>query len=678
MFLIADTAAPIVAHSRQQSLPRSFPDSKHAHAHAYDSQPVVYIPCTSSQLSSENAKHPAGAAAAPELSPNPAEVSRHEHAVRNHDNNAAPMHQHAQLSSPSKQEGVSCLPRQQQIMQSAGEVDAQDDEQASAQPEIFDLLPTQRKDETQQASGSWVHHFPGKQEATGQTDSLLDPASIAGPAVSSSRPEADAALELPCQEASSGRSQTDQALRSGTVRQHTGKLSRAEGKSKGHKPDGSEPMQVGADSLGKPALGRLHKRHRKEAQPPNASHTADTINRLHLGKPMLTDKHSMRRHSSMLPGSSAAATCIKGHSAPKVRRHVGAITVDANVASEADAASSPKNAETFSDAASPRALATSPRKAAASPRASAASQRRAAASQTAATASPRASAQSPRSKFADQAAAGSRPPFLSTIRSGQIFPVGAAAPLSPRSPPPAAAGPAKRQHIAHSAHQQGPEVEAGHSSQAGSAEQSQRMRLLEGHSAPAVDMQTSLCSKHVAKDDHVEQGVDVMLPAQLCRHGQHVEQQSHGQDRPSVNHMVHPLGPQHSAAAVKTAVEHLFEVSDHKQHKFANAAPSTEDSADLQLAVKDRHSSSRGSGSESQHSSASGSNVSSESYGESSASERKAAASARAHFGQHSDSVGSIAQLFMMRMRARVVFQVSVAAVNIPARSTLLVHHNHR
>ena len=324
-----------------------------------------------------------------------------------------------------------------------------------------------------------------------------------------------------------------------------------------------------------------------------------------------------------------------------------------------------------------------------SPRAAAAS-RGSSSSPTAAAWSP---ARSPRSPLSH---ACSRPPFVSTIRSGIPEPISACPlpPKSPRSPRPADLPPKrKRMGTDPSAVAQPQPVDT--SNQAVLADQSQPMLLLDTRSntVSAVVNSDGTADRDCDSSGGVHPGVQEGIQGSLrsCQGFTKGSWEGHHRADPSklnatggtagslsdkpaendqgsfkqqgrVSHGIaqhqHPQQASQQQLGSEASSCNLDATHSHGLVRPRDSSQPPQHESLLQLTVAEKRSSDGRLSSESEDDGASSMSSMSNDPCEQGSGLRKAGTSAWNQFPQQPDSVGSIAQLFMMRMRARAVLQV--------------------
>lgn len=353
----------------------------------------------------------------------------------------------------------------------------------------------------------------------------------------------------------------------------------------------------------------------------------------------------------------------------------------------------------------PTAAAASPGAAAASPRAAAASQRASAASSRSAPMSPRATAPAPGPSPTRQPVSRGKPPFVSTTRSG-VPSSSTASPSSPRSPRPVSLPP-KTTHTKACAteplsvstnvvvdhpppgllldnpskavppgHHTGPQAEQNGGSPGvvegairGSSESGQVIdrgssgghdRIMEGSSqghqgvmkVSSGEREEATPSKHAA--------IDTASRLSDERHQRSVKQKMHGRD---VHHQpARPLS--HPQLSLEASSSGLDAAPTHRQLKHGTLSQPPQNESVLQLTVRSQPSSDGELSLESGEDGASSISSMPDGFcGSSKAGLGKAGTSARNQFPQQADSVGNIAQLFMMRTRAKLALQVCTECI---------------
>ena len=372
------------------------------------------------------------------------------------------------------------------------------------------------------------------------------------------------------------------------------------------------------------------------------------------------------------------------------------------VVSHTTANASPRAAANESPRAATASARASPRAAAATARASCMSPRTAAAASTAPPTSSRATAHSPNSSPAHSPVASGRPPFVSTTRKGIPEPT-SACPMSPSSPRPASVSP-RRMDTGRSAVIPPQRVNAGTPTVL--AEQSQPVLPQDADSSAVLaPLQTSTVAEG---DDELgssgcdqqsrwgaisgslwgqqgpitgpREGYPGAVPAELCtdsgtagsvsdipskNDGNSAKQggemfTSSAQHQPPQGRSQRQLGSEASGCSLDAP-------HTHKQFRPGDSSQSSQHESLMQHTVADLQVPDGKANLESEEDSAS--SISSMSGGPSGQSGvgglgvRQAGTSAWNQFPQQPDSVGSIAQLFMMRTRARAVLQVCAACI---------------
>ena len=585
---------------------------------------------------------------------------------------------------------------------------------ALVQSGSFHQTPTDRQTRVRQVCAQQVHRGLGSQEGLPLREPLNPQASNGSPIAIAN---AAAEKQVPSFEAASGSKPATGTPFASRATQQAVRSSKAHGKATGQGLRAAAPLQGGAGSLSRPAsrATRLPKSHRSPASPASAAETAGAVRGLHQGKPLQTGKPAARavkglhqekplqtgkrplaRHSVMIPTGSAAASHHRDIPGPEHVPSAPAVSLDAAQSAQTDVSREPqialqeasvelpKSADASSRSAATldqgvagdkgaaavdartfvRATAASQGAAPASPRAAVAVPRPSAASPKAVTLSPRATASSSRPVSAHQAAARSRLPFVSTTRIGKSSQPNTAHVSAPRSPTPAVL-PAKRRCTAHSASHPKCKSLQEQGSKAEPVDQSQPVLLLDTlNSAVHTDLQPLSQTDNAGGDAHQEVGPklhaqDVSGDTDVSA-GQAAKQQSLGQNRMQSSRA--PATRAWQSTAVFEASEHSSDMAGkHTQLAVAHSADSPAPESPLQLQLVNRQSSDGESHSESQHSSDfDGSSICFDSQEELDGEAHKAASSAWDQVHQP-DSVGRVAQLFMMRVRAKLVFQVGAA-----------------
>ena len=584
----------------------------------------------------------------------------------------------------------------------------------SAQSGSFDQPPVERQTRGQQASMHQLHSDGTSQEGPDQREPSHPQASNGNPTGI-----ADALSKKqfsPCEAASGSRLATGTSLKTKATQQAV-RSSKADGKAlvQGHRAAAS--VQGGLGGLRRPAsqATQLSKSHRSPERPASAAQVPGPVKGLHQEKPLQTGrpapdackglhrekalqtgKRPLKHHSVKRPTGSAAASHHMGILGPEYLPAASAMSLAAAKPAQTDASCEPGVALQEGPVASSRAATASSQSCAAlnegvaggqrvaaantrtSVRAAAASLETAPASPRVPAAVPRANAgspkaatpspKSPRSVSAHQAAAGSRLPFVSTTRSGQPSQPSSAHLSSPRSPMPAAL-PAKRRRTVFSASQPKSKSVKEHGHKALPADQSQPVLLLNNLNS-AVQNESQPLSQTDDAGENAHQKAGLRLHAQHLfgdedvSNGQAAQQQNVGQSKLMQGRRA-PATKALQSTAVFGGSEYSSDMADrHTQLATTHTAHSPELVSPLQLQLQfvGGRSSDGESDSESQHSSGSdGSSTSLSGHERLNAEAHKGASSAWDHFGQHPDSVGKVAELFMMHMRAKLVFQVSAA-----------------
>ena len=409
------------------------------------------------------------------------------------------------------------------------------------------------------------------------------------------------------------------------------------------------------------------------------------------------------------PAAAPSRPAIVSHTAAQASPGAAAASSRASHLSPRAAAQSPKSSATHwltakSPSLPPRIAAQSPKSSPAqrpeakacslSPRAAAATSRGSSSSPRAAVRPP---ARSPRSPISHSVMARGKPPFVSTTRSGIPEPASACPlpPKSPRSPRPADLSP-KRMGTDPSAVAQSQPVNT--SDQAVLADQSQPMLLLDTRSnaASAILHSNGMAEEDTYSSRGVQRGVPEGIQGSLesCQGVTKGSWQGHFKADPSnlnatsgtagrlsekpaendygsfkqqrkVFHSSAHHQPPQEASQPQLGSEasscNLDATHSHRQLRRRVSSQPPQHESLLQLTVADQHSSGGISSSQSEDDGASSmSSMSDDPCGRSGMGSgvRKADTSAWNQFPQQPDSVGSIAQLFMMRMRARAVLQV--------------------
>lgn len=480
-----------------------------------------------------------------------------------------------------------------------------------------------------------------------------------------------------------------------------------------------EPMPRGGVGLVKPVSRtvNLSKGHSRRAPQDRDVSTAKAGGKLHNarasedGQPTLGRRSAKAERSRALPSTKAPLGIPVG-SLPSTVRHMPvaaalsprsvakggtAVWARAGNGSSRGTSAEPAVAHSGSAVVSHTAATASPRAAAATARAPSNSPRTAAAASRVPPTSPRATAFSPRSSPTRSPMPRGRPPFVSTTRKGIPEP-SSACPMSPKSPRPAGLSP-RRLATDLSTVIPPQRVRAGNP--AVLSDQSQPMlpqdastsavlaplhtsSLAEGHGRCG----TSGCHQQAIRGAiqgspwgqqeiiiSPREGHPEAAPSKLCANSGHAGSvsdkaakndhdstqllpseisNSSAQHQPPQGHSQRQLGSEASGCI-------LDATHTHKQLRPQDSLQSPQHASLLQLTVADCLMSDGKVDSESEEDTAS--SISSMSHGPCQQSGvgmgvRQAGTSAWNQFPQQPDSVGSIAQLFMMRMRARAVLQV--------------------
>lgn len=528
-----------------------------------------------------------------------------------------------------------------------------------------------------------------------------------------------ATTELPQCQAATDMVQTGETQTAGSTRESVGRRTKVKAKSK-PRVLAKEPVQKGGAGLVNLSIN-LSKGHSRTAPQDTGASTAQAHGKLHHARASEDCQPTLGRRSAKARRSRALPSAVASQGVPVRRVHSAAShmplaaalsprsVIKGGTAVWARAGNGPSRGTSAKPATAPSrpavvshtAVNASPRAAVATARAPSKSPKTAAAASRLPPTSPRATAYSPRSSPTHSPVARGRPPFVSTTRKGIPEP-SSACPMSPKSPRPAGLS-AKRMGTDLSTVIAPQRVRAG--SPAVLADQSQPKLPQDGNSnAVLAPLHTSGLAE--GDDELGSSGCDQQsiwgaiqgsswgqqgpitgpreghpeaAPSKLCANSGTVgsmsdkapknDDNSAKQDSKISNsraqHQPPPWRSQRQLGSEASGCS-LDATHTHKQLRPGDSSQSPQHESLLQHTVADLQISNGMANSESEEDSAS--SISSMVGGPCQPSGvgvgvRQAGTSGWNQFPQQPDSVGSIAQLFMMRMRARVVLQVCAECI---------------